>query len=58
MKSIKNETTQGLEIFINTSKGMSSMWIKPKQKIIVEESAISPQILTLSKRRILKISNA
>jgi len=58
MKAIRNETTQGFEIFLNTDKGRTtSLWLKPKQKIIVEESALTAQILTLSKRKILRISN-
>lgn len=59
MKVIKNETTQGFEIFLNSNKGViTSIWLKPKQKIVIEESAITDQILVLNKRKILRISNA
>lgn len=59
MKTIKNETTQGFEIFLNSNGGKTiSIWIKPKQKIVVEESAITKQIQVLNKRKILRISNA
>lgn len=58
MKIIKNETTQGFEIYLNTSQGVKSVWLNPKQKLIVEESAITTQLLTLNKRKIVRISNA
>ena len=58
MKIIKNETTQGFEIYVNTSQGIKPVWLGPKQKIIVEEVAITPQVLTLNKRKIVRISNA
>ncbi len=59
MKAIKNETTQGFEIFLNTTRGQTtSVWLKPKQRIVVEDTAITAQILTLSKRKIIRISNA
>ncbi len=58
MKAVKNETTQGFQIFLNTSKGLTSLWLKPKERIVVEESAISSQLLVLNKRKIVRISNA
>lgn len=58
MKAVKNETTQCFEIFLNTNKGLTSVWLKPKERIIVEESSISPQLLVLNKRKIVRISNA
>jgi hypothetical protein len=58
MKIIKNETTQGFEIYLNTSQGIKSVWLSPKQKLVVEESAITTQLLTLNKRKIVRISNA
>lgn len=58
MKIIKNETTQGFEIYLNTSQGIKSVWLSPKQKLVVEEFAITTQLLTLNKRKIVRISNA
>lgn len=58
MKIIKNETTQGFEVYLNTSQGIKSVWLNPKQKLVVEESAITTQLLTLNKRKIVRISNA
>jgi hypothetical protein len=57
MKAIKNETTQGFEIYLNTSSGVKSVWLKPKQTIIVEEKALTPQLLVLNKRKLVRISN-
>jgi len=58
MKSIKNETTQGFELFINTEQGQKAIWLKPKQRIIVEDSAISEQVLVFNKRKLIRITNA
>jgi len=58
MKTVKNETTQGFEVFLKTDYGYKSIWLKPKERIVVEESAISPQLLVLNKRKLVRISNA
>lgn len=58
MKTVKNETTQGFEIFLKTSQGYKSVWLKPKERIVIEESAVSPQLLVLNKRKLVRISNA
>lgn len=58
MKTVKNETTQGFEIYLKTSTGYKSLWLKPKERITIEESAITPQLLVLNKRKIVRISNA
>lgn len=58
MKVIKNETNQGFEIYLNTNNGPTAIWIKPKQKVVVDESALSEQILVFVKRKLLKLINA
>jgi len=58
MKIIKNETNQGFEIYLKTNDGQTAIWLKPKEKMIVEDSAISEQLVVLSKRKLLRIINA
>lgn len=58
MKIIKNETTQGFEIYLKAENGQQSFWLKPKQRIVVEDSAITEQILVLNKRKLIKLTNA
>jgi hypothetical protein len=58
MKIIKNETTQGFEVYLNTTEGRKAVWLKPKQRIVVADSAISEQVVNLSQRKLLRISNA
>lgn len=58
MKAVKNETTQGFELFINTTEGQKAIWLKPKQRIILEDSAISEQLREFNKRKLIKITNA
>lgn len=58
MKIIKNETNQGFEIYINTSEGPKSVWLKPKQKIVVENFGITEQLLVLNQRKLIRIINA
>lgn len=58
MKIIKNETTQGFEIYLNNQNGPQAFWLKPKQKIVVEDSAITEQIVVLSQRKLIKLTNA
>lgn len=58
MKIIKNETNQGFEIYINTSEGPKAVWLKPKQKIVVENFGITEQLLVLNQRKLIRIINA
>lgn len=59
MKSITNHSLQGFEIFLKQgSTALKSVHLLPRQSIVVPESAISEQILAMSKRKILKIKNA
>jgi hypothetical protein len=58
MKIIKNETNQGFEIYLNTSNGVQPTWLKPKQKMVVEDSAITQQLLVLNQRKLIRITNA
>jgi len=59
MKIITNHSLQGFEIFLKQGDAaLKSVHLLPRQSIVVPESAISEQILSMSKRKILKIKNA
>jgi len=55
MKSIKNESLQGLEIYLNTPKGAITTWLTPRAVITVPNSYITEQVKVLAKRRMLKV---
>lgn len=57
IKTIKNNSIQGLNIILNTENGPNSIWLYPKQTILVKKSEISNQIINLHDRRMIKISN-
>ncbi len=57
MKTIRNDSIQGFELYLNTPKGKEIKFLKPKQTVIVPEGYISTQIKTLHKRRHLTIKN-
>ena len=58
MKVIKNDSYTGREIILSTPKGPEGMWIKPKEQVMVPDSAVTNTVRNLAKRRILKITNA
>lgn len=58
MKSIKNESLQGLEVFFTTEVGPKSYWLRPKEIVTIPENYVTKQIKLLVERRILKIFNA
>tara|TARA_R100001143_G_scaffold19401_1_gene20855 strand:- start:22 stop:198 length:177 start_codon:yes stop_codon:yes gene_type:complete len=58
MKVIKNDSCTGREIILTTPKGPQGMWIKPREQVVVPNSAITNTVRNLAKRRILKITNA
>jgi hypothetical protein len=58
MKIIKNETNQGFEIYLKTNEGQTAVWLKPKEKLVVEDTAITEQLVVLGKRKLIRIINA
>ena len=58
MKVIKNQSLQSFQVFFTTPKGTESFRIFPKKSIVVPESYITEQVLTMAKRKLLKITNA
>ena len=55
MKNIKNQSSQGLEIFLTTEIGPKTHWISPREIIQVPSSYISSQLKLLHKRKLIKI---
>jgi len=55
MKSITNDSLQSFEILFNYQNGPRRVWLKPKQTIVVPETAVSQQCLLMARRRILRI---
>lgn len=58
MKSITNHSLQTFQIFLKFPQGSKSVFIKPKETIVVPESAISRQIRIMENRRVIKIKSA
>jgi len=56
-KIIKNVSLQGLELFINSGKGPEAIWLEPRKSFRLKENEITSQILTLEKRRLLRITS-
>jgi hypothetical protein len=55
MKNIKNQSTQGLEIFLTTEIGPKTHWIAPREVIQVPASYISSQLQLMHQRKLIKI---
>jgi len=56
-KLIKNVSLQGLELFIKSGKGPEAVWLEPRKSFRIKENEITSQILTLEKRRLLRITS-
>ena len=57
MKRIKNDSLQGLEIYLNTEAGIQTHWLTPKQIIAVPDYYIGSQLINLHRRKMIKITN-
>jgi len=55
--SIRNVSTQGLEIILSTRKGYEHFWISPKETLIVQDSMITNTIRELARKRLIKINS-
>jgi hypothetical protein len=58
MKSITNDSLQAFQIFLNYPTGVRSIFIAPKQTLVVPGSSISKQVTVMASRRILKVREA
>ena len=57
MKRIKNDSMQGLEIYLNTDVGIQTHWLKPKEILAVPDYYIGSQLTNLARRQMVKITN-
>jgi hypothetical protein len=55
MKKIRNESRQGLEIYLNTPAGPQIYWLQPREVIIIPSFYITSQIEVLSARQMVKV---
>lgn len=58
MKSITNESLQTFQIFLDYPRGPKSMYLKPKQTVVVPETVISKQVRIMEAHKHLKIREA
>ena len=58
MKSITNQSLQTFQIFLEYSNGPRSVYLKPKQTIVVPEQVISKQVRIMESHKHLKIAQA
>lgn len=56
-KVIKNDSVQGLELHLVTSQGVKTFWLQPDSFLVVPSNYLTPTVLNLAKRQLLKISN-
>lgn len=57
MKSITNDSLQAFQLFVMYPKGMTTIRLKPKQSIVVPDTAITEQCRILAGRKQIKIKN-
>lgn len=55
MINIKNETLQGLEIYLTTPGGPQTYWLQPFEIVRVQREFITEQIQVLASRRMVKL---
>lgn len=58
MKRIKNESVTGKQIVLKTPRGPKTVWLAPKEDVVVPETYITTTIKNLAKRRVLRVVNA
>lgn len=55
MKKIKNDSLQGLEVYILVDNAHVAVHLPPRGVIEVEESSITRHVKTLQKRKMIKV---
>jgi hypothetical protein len=58
MKLIKNTSLQAFTIYLNGDNGCVEKWLPPGQGVVVPDNWISEQVITMSNKRLLKVTNA
>ena len=57
MTGIKNESLQGLELYVLTPNGSKTYWLEPNATITLPTEYISEQIKVLHARRMIRLFN-
>jgi hypothetical protein len=55
LKKIRNESLQGLELYLNFNGSMKIIYLAPREVVQVQEGAITSHVITLQKRRMVKV---
>jgi len=55
MKTIKNISMQGLEVYVVTPNGPETLWLSPRQSATIPESYIGSHVKQLAVRRMLRV---
>jgi len=55
MKQLQNTGYQSINVCVKTSKGSKFVWLKPRESVVVKDSAVSDQAKVLHSRRRIKI---
>lgn len=58
MKCIQNRSFQGIEIYLETSKGAKTIWLSPREIVTVPDFYLSKQVKNLQKRKMVSIYDA
>tara|TARA_Y100000296_G_C5125986_1_gene232901 strand:- start:514 stop:690 length:177 start_codon:yes stop_codon:yes gene_type:complete len=57
MKELQNTGYQSINLCVKTSKGPQFVWLKPRESVVVKDSAVSDQARVLHRRRRIKIAS-
>tara|TARA_R100000458_G_C8023974_1_gene82446 strand:+ start:55 stop:231 length:177 start_codon:yes stop_codon:yes gene_type:complete len=58
MKTVTNKSLQSFVLYFQYPNGAQSYWLKPGHTITVPGSAITGQVQTLQRRRLLEITGS
>jgi hypothetical protein len=57
-KTIVNESSQNLEVFLKTQNGVKGHILSPREVKVIPAACVSDNMLKLQKRRLLSIKNS
>ena len=58
MKVVTNSSLQSFTLYFSYPTGPKTYWLKPGQSVAVPQGAITGQVKTLHRRRLLQITGA
>ena len=58
MKVVTNKSLQSFTVYFSYPSGPRTYWLRPGQSVAVSEKAITGQVHTLQRRRLLEITGA